>query len=176
MQNHSDDILLWMLQVVCGFSVCRRKPGGRKIWDSIYGQDGKPTQMSGVKNSFNSQVKEVRGAGLRRLWQVVPARAAVLQLTWLFTEGFFGAWTPCSTTAWDNWFVARALFKSRHWDESGQWRAARWRTLDLFLQILRLTKPLWVRRLELTDSQRRCIITACSAGNQARISHSSGEK
>lgn len=41
-----------------------KKLGGRRIWDSIYGQDGKPTQMSGVKNSFSWQVKEVCSLGL----------------------------------------------------------------------------------------------------------------
>lgn len=62
-------------RLVCGFNVClsfleREKPGGRRIWDSIYGQDGKPTQMSGVKNSFNWQVKEVCSVELRCLWQM----------------------------------------------------------------------------------------------------------
>lgn len=48
---------LWIQRV--SFIFTERNPGGRWIWDSIYGQDGKPTQMSGVKNSFNWQVKEV---------------------------------------------------------------------------------------------------------------------
>lgn len=62
-------------RLVCGFNVCLsffavRKPGGRRIWDSICGQDGKPKQMSGVKNSFNWQVKEVCSIGLWWFWQM----------------------------------------------------------------------------------------------------------
>lgn len=59
---------LWIQRV--SFIFTERKPGGRRIWDSIYGQDGKPTQMSGVKNSFNWQVKEVCSAGLWWFWQM----------------------------------------------------------------------------------------------------------
>lgn len=59
---------LWIQNV--SFIFTGGKPGGRRIWDSIYRQDGKPTQMSGVKNSVNGQVREVCSAGLWRLWQM----------------------------------------------------------------------------------------------------------
>lgn len=121
------------LSLVCGFNVClsllQRKPRGRRIWDSIYGLDGKPTQMSGVKDSFIWQVKEVCCVGavmvladgclssaLRYSWHARPwlVKSCIATLFTVRSLFFFleHAWKSFSTTGWrDNrntWCVACA--------------------------------------------------------------------
>lgn len=92
---------LWIQRV--SFIFTERKPGGRRIWDSIYGQDGKPTQMSGVKNSFNWQVKEVCSVGLWWFWQMgfCPCHCVTADMRGP------GWWNPASQDCllWDFFFL-----------------------------------------------------------------------
>lgn len=101
-----------------------KKLGGRRIWDSIYGQDGKPTQMSGVKNSFSWQVKEVCSLGLADVflslalcysWRAWLSAADILQ-TYLQVFSFL-TWKSYNTTGWKdkrhNWCVVGVQFISQ---------------------------------------------------------------